>query len=109
MLRTEQRSLHWHTGERARAPIAEVSQRRLRSPARTGDLRLAQGRSACDAAPVNEIIFEVREDETDGGYVAIALGHAIATQGTASNNCASTRAICTGYAAWFGKKDKPLD
>ena len=28
-----------------------------------------------------EIIFEVREDETDGGYVATALGHAIATQG----------------------------
>ena len=27
-----------------------------------------------------EIIFEVREDEADGGYVAIALGHAIATQ-----------------------------
>ena len=48
---------------------------------RTGDLRLARGRSACDAAAVNEIIFEVREDETDGGYVAIALGHAIATQG----------------------------
>ena len=30
---------------------------------------------------MNEIIFEVREDETDGGYVATALGHAIATQG----------------------------
>lgn len=30
---------------------------------------------------MNEIIFEVREDEVDGGYVAIALGHAIATQG----------------------------
>ncbi|MEI7911910.1 MAG: 2-oxoisovalerate dehydrogenase [Verrucomicrobiota bacterium] len=30
---------------------------------------------------MNEIIFEVREDEMDGGYVAIALGHAIATQG----------------------------
>ena len=28
-----------------------------------------------------EIIFEVREDEADGGYVATALGHAIATQG----------------------------
>ena len=28
-----------------------------------------------------EIIFEVREDESDGGYVATALGHAIATQG----------------------------
>jgi predicted RNase H-like HicB family nuclease len=30
---------------------------------------------------VSEIIFEVQEDETDGGYVATALGHAIATQG----------------------------
>lgn len=30
---------------------------------------------------MNEIIFEVREGETDGGYVAAALGHAIATQG----------------------------
>jgi hypothetical protein len=29
---------------------------------------------------MTEIIFEVREDETDGGYVATALGHAIATQ-----------------------------
>lgn len=30
---------------------------------------------------MNEIIFEVREDEMDGGFVATALGHAIATQG----------------------------
>jgi predicted RNase H-like HicB family nuclease len=30
---------------------------------------------------MSEIIFEVREDEIDGGFVAIALGHAIATQG----------------------------
>jgi predicted RNase H-like HicB family nuclease len=30
---------------------------------------------------VSEIIFEVSEDEADGGYVAIALGYAIATQG----------------------------
>jgi predicted RNase H-like HicB family nuclease len=29
---------------------------------------------------VNEIIFEVREDETDGGFVARALGHSIVTQ-----------------------------
>ena len=28
-----------------------------------------------------EIIFEVREDEMDGGFVATALGHDIATQG----------------------------
>lgn len=30
---------------------------------------------------MNEIIFEVKEDEADGGFVAVALGHAIATQG----------------------------
>ena len=30
---------------------------------------------------MREIIFEVREDEVDGGYVATALGHSIATQG----------------------------
>lgn len=29
---------------------------------------------------MTEIIFEVREDEADGGYSATALGHAIATQ-----------------------------
>ena len=35
----------------------------------------------CDIPTMSEIIFEVREDEVDGGFVATALGHAIATQG----------------------------
>ncbi len=30
---------------------------------------------------MSEIIFEVAEDQLEGGYVATALGHAIATQG----------------------------
>jgi predicted RNase H-like HicB family nuclease len=30
---------------------------------------------------MREIIFEVREDEMDGGFVALALGYSIATQG----------------------------
>ena len=30
---------------------------------------------------MNEIIFEVHEDEIDGGFTAIALGHSIATEG----------------------------
>jgi predicted RNase H-like HicB family nuclease len=30
---------------------------------------------------MSEIIFEVKEDEADGGYVATALGHSIVTQG----------------------------
>jgi len=29
----------------------------------------------------SEIIFEVREDEVEGGYVARGLGHSIFTQG----------------------------
>jgi predicted RNase H-like HicB family nuclease len=30
---------------------------------------------------MSEIIFDVREDEADGGYVASALGYGIHTQG----------------------------
>ena len=30
---------------------------------------------------MREIIFEVEQDEIDGGYVATALGHSIVTQG----------------------------
>lgn len=30
---------------------------------------------------MEEVIFEVREDEVDGGFVAVALGHSIATEG----------------------------
>ena len=30
---------------------------------------------------MNVVVFEVIEDEVEGGYVATALGHAIATQG----------------------------
>jgi hypothetical protein len=30
---------------------------------------------------MSEIIFEVREDEADGGYCARALGHPVFTQG----------------------------
>ena len=29
---------------------------------------------------MSEIVFEVREDEADGGFVARALGHSIVTQ-----------------------------
>lgn len=35
----------------------------------------------CDVHLKDEIIFEVREDEVDGGFVATTLSHAIATQG----------------------------
>ncbi len=29
---------------------------------------------------MNEIIFDIREDETEGGFIARALGHSIVTQ-----------------------------
>ena len=32
-------------------------------------------------SPATEIVFEVREDETDGGYSASAIGYGIHTQG----------------------------
>lgn len=32
---------------------------------------------------MSEIIFEVRDDEADGGYTAAALGHDIFTEGEA--------------------------
>ena len=35
----------------------------------------------CHGSAMDEIIFEVHEDEVDGGFVATALGHSIATQG----------------------------
>ncbi len=33
------------------------------------------------SAAIFEVIFEVREDEVDGGYSASALGHGIHTEG----------------------------
>lgn len=30
---------------------------------------------------MSEIIFQIEQDEIDGGYVATALGHSIVTQG----------------------------
>ena len=30
---------------------------------------------------MSEIIFDVQQDDVDGGYVATALGHSIVTQG----------------------------
>lgn len=55
---------------------------------RTGSLRpllcvanLAIGGATCNVIPVNEVIFEVKEDAVDGGYSASALGYGIHTEG----------------------------
>ena len=42
---------------------------------------LAVSERAGYRSSMTEIIFEVREDETDGGYIATALGYGIHTQG----------------------------
>ena len=82
----------WNCGT---SPDGEHSQHRLPSrfgrPALGGKLRAfadCGGSSAGVAlnqqdgtSPMNEIIFDVREDEADGGYVASALGYGIHTQG----------------------------
>ena len=52
---------------------------RARLPARRSEAETRPRSSTLPA--ITEIIFEVLEDEVDGGYVATALGHAIATQG----------------------------
>jgi predicted RNase H-like HicB family nuclease len=41
---------------------------------------LKNERGGARLAFVKEIIFEVREDEAEGGYIAQALGHGIHTQ-----------------------------
>lgn len=42
---------------------------------------LASGSSRCGSPYMSEIIFEVHQDEVDGGYTASALGFGIHTQG----------------------------
>ena len=44
-----------------------------------GSVRILSRREGLSA--MSEIIFEVREDEADGGYTASALGYGIHTQG----------------------------
>ena len=51
----------------------------------------------CDVPLMDEIIFEVHEAEVDGGFVASALGHAIATQGdfVVNNNLVVSQVFST--------------
>ena len=54
---------------------------------------------------MSEIIFEVREDEADGGYNAAALGHDIFTEGdTLSELRANVREAVSAY---FFDQPKP--
>jgi predicted RNase H-like HicB family nuclease len=49
---------------------------------------------------MEEIIFEVKEDEIDGGFVAVALGHSIATQGDTLEEIRSM--VCEAVHCHFG-------
>lgn len=50
--------------------------------AKKGELTVGRPRPSLPAKTMaeSEIIFEVREDEADGGYTARALGHSIFTE-----------------------------
>ena len=50
--------------------------------AQKGELTVGRPRPSLPAKTMadSEIIFEVREDEADGGYTARALGHSIFTE-----------------------------
>ena len=37
-------------------------------------------RSLCYIERMSEIVFEITEDDTDGGFIASALGHSIVTE-----------------------------
>ena len=51
------------------------------SEVRTHKGPLKKGRFSTNLVVMSEIIFEVREDEVDGGFNAAALGYGIHTQG----------------------------
>lgn len=51
------------------------------APSKSSDCALPTTLALCHGPTMDEVIFEVHEDEVDGGYVATALGHSIATQG----------------------------
>ncbi len=49
---------------------------------------------------MSEILFEVRDDEADGGYVATALGHSISTQGETMDELKTM--VCEAVQCHFG-------
>jgi predicted RNase H-like HicB family nuclease len=68
---------------RSTSPAAFYTLLRRRNPATPtpSNTPLQHATHPAKVPGMSEIIFEVREDEADGGFVATALGHAIATQG----------------------------
>jgi predicted RNase H-like HicB family nuclease len=66
-----------------------------------GDTRVV---ASCQA--MSEIIFEVKEDEVDGGYTAHALGYGIHTQGDTLDELRTM--VRDAVACYFeGRQDAP--
>jgi hypothetical protein len=42
--------------------------------------RLSHPLSLCYTKTMSEIVFQITEDDTDGGFIASALGHSIVTE-----------------------------
>ena len=42
--------------------------------------RLSHCLTVCYIEPMSEIVFQITEDDTDGGFIARALGHSIVTE-----------------------------
>jgi predicted RNase H-like HicB family nuclease len=55
---------------------------------------------------MKEIIFEVREDEAEGGYIARALGHGIHTQADTLGELREM--VKDAVGCHFGEADRPL-
>ena len=54
--------------------------------------RLSHPTFLCYSDPMSEIVFQITEDDTDGGFIARALGHSIITEAdTWEELCANVR------------------
>jgi predicted RNase H-like HicB family nuclease len=53
---------------------------------------------------MSEVIFEVNEDEVDGGYTAVALGYGIYTQG---NTLEELRTMVKDAVTCYFDEDNP--
>jgi hypothetical protein len=61
--------------------------------------------------PTKEIIFEVREDEADGGYCASALGYDIFTEGDTLDQLRTNvrAAVAVSFWRWSARSGSPGD
>jgi len=61
-------------------PSRELRAKRGAPPYRFHPQPLSDRQASCYTEPMSEIVFEITEDDTDGGFIARALGHSIVTE-----------------------------